>query len=239
MNNLVPTTIGVTQINFNNVLGNSIIYSNNKGININNITETFDYLITSKDTINIAPTGQNNINLKTCIYYIKRLLVLLSTYLNTYTQNNSVERTKRSFDFILNVLELFYDLKGALYFKISLAISILNFIFSIKDLITQCGEEAVIKVIFLILNIGWPNYENEILKVFTENFNVKFRKFDLERIRISDKFMKREYVNLLADSCCLYFVEKSIQGKTLFNAFNSIFKGKDMRELIFLELVKW
>jgi hypothetical protein len=238
--NLVPASITVTQINFTNVLGNNIIYSNNKGININNITESFDYLITSKDTINIAPTGQNSLNLKTCIYYIKRLLFLLSTYMNTYISTNSGnEKAKKSLEFVTNVLETFYELKGILYFKISLAISILNFIFSIKDLLVQCGEETVIKIIFLILNIGWPNYENEILKTFTESFNIKLRKFELERIRISDKFMKREYVNLLSDTCCLYFVEKSSQGKTLFNAFNSIFKGKEMREVNFLELVKW
>jgi hypothetical protein len=233
-NNLVPSSINLTQINFNNVLGNNIVYSNNKGININNITENFDYLITSKENINLVPTGQNSLNLKTCIYYIKRLLFLLSVYLNTYQGNN-----KKCFEFFLNVLEIFYELKNILFFKISVAVSLVNFIFSIKDLIIQCGEEAIIKIIFLILNIGWPNYENEIQKTFTESFNMKFKKFDMERIRISDKFMKREYLNLLTDTCCLYFVEKTNQGKTLFNVFNSIFKGKDMREIIFLDLIKW
>jgi hypothetical protein len=51
--------------------------------------------------------------------------------------------------------------------------------------------------------------------------------------------MKRDYVNMLSDTLCFYLVEKSIHGKTLFNVFNIIFKGKNMRELLFLDLVKW
>jgi hypothetical protein len=246
--NLVPSSIALTQINFNTLLGNNIIYSSLKSININNVTETFDYLITSRDNINIV-TNNQSLNLKTCIYYIKRLFFLLNVYLTTYIIPNFTsnafnvsqnEKTKKSLEFILNVLDLFYEIRNILYFKISLAISMLTFIYSIKDLIIQCGEEAIIKIIFIILNIGWPNYEQDIQKTFTESFNMKFRKFELERIRISsDKFLKREYVNLIADTNCLYFVEKSTQSKTLFNVFNTIFKGKEMREIVFLDLVKW
>jgi hypothetical protein len=134
---------------------------------------------------------------------------------------------------------MFYDMRNYLYYKTSLAISILNFIYSVKELIIGCGEEMIIKIIFLILNIGWPGNENEHLKIFTEHFNSKFRKFDCEKIRIVDKFMKREYVNLLSDICCIYFVEKSTQEKILLSVFNALFKGKDMRESLFLDLIKW
>jgi hypothetical protein len=219
----IPNSI---QLNYTS----GIIYNNNKSININNITEHFEFNIGTNNIVNIQ--SNNSISFKYSIYYLKRFLYLLSIYLTTC-------QTKKLNEYIIMVVDIFYEIRNFLYYKTSLAISMLNFIYSVKELIINCGEEIIIKIIFLILNVGWPGNENEYLKVFTEHFNIKFKKFDSEKIRIIDKFMKREYVNLLADICCIYFVEKSNQEKILLSVFNALFKGKDMRESVFLDLIKW
>jgi hypothetical protein len=67
-----------------------------------------------------------------------------------------------------------------------------------------------------------------------------------------EKQLKREYVNMLADICCFYFIEKSSQGKTIWNIINNIFKSSSsnpvfnmrtpisqIREIIFLDHCKW
>ena len=93
----------------------------------------------------------------------------------------------------------------------------------------------------LIDYIIYTNIEiaNNQFKELLNQINFKFKKFENEKIRIIDKYMKREYINVLSDVCCVYFVEKSTQEKLLISVFNSLFKGKDMRETIFLDMIKW
>lgn len=158
--------------------------------------------------------------------------------------NNGMPNKKIN-EYITCLLDILYDMKNLICFNQSLANSIFYLLLSIKDFLTQSGEENILKIIYLSLNIGWPIYENEILKLFSE-YNFKVKKFDLEKVKPAEKYMKREYTNLLADMVCVYFIEKSCHGRVLINIFNSLFKNINskgsstfMRENIFLDLSKW
>lgn len=227
-------------------------------IQFNNINEALDSL--NNGSQNSNNHGQLNIPVRTLAYYIKRFLYMITTYLNTYhnsskdnpsgtaptntfSQNSSysyiAEKNKKLIDVTLSLSELMFEMRSLTFFKLSFAVSILNTIFSIREIIYLTGEDPMIKMIFFILNIGWPDYENEISKIFSENFNMKFKKFESEKVRSNEKPMKRDYVSMLGDICCLFLVEKSAFGKNLLNVFNLIFKGRNMREIIFLDMIKW
>lgn len=239
-------------------------------ISINIVTENMDIYQTNNQT-------NTNVNFKIVVYYIKKFLNLISIYLSTfqdsienlnvlinqknifnyYSGNNinlinspNQSANKKLSELINTLIEILFDMRNLVLFKSSIAVSILFMIMNNKELFIQSGEDNIIKIIYLVLNIGWPNYENEISKYFTECFNIKNKKFENEKIRPQEKPIIKEYINFLADIVCLYFIEKSSQGRLLLNILNSIFKNNifnnnqrsnssTIRENIFLDLSKW
>jgi hypothetical protein len=167
-----------------------------------------------------------------------------STSTNSMFFNTGIANKKMN-EYVNTLIDILYDMRSLIYYNQSLANSIFYLLLSIKDFLTLSGEDNILKIIYLSLNIGWPTYENEILKLFSE-YNFKVKKFESEKLKPPEKYMKREYTNLLADIVCVYFIEKSSHGRVLMNIFNSLFKNINskgsisfMRENIFLDLCKW
>jgi len=152
---------------------------------------------------------------------------------------NEGEKLKYLSNFYSNFLECLYDIRNLSYFKPSLSLSVLYTLFSLKELLYKFGDELILKTIYLVLNIGWTQYENEIHKIFNENFNIKFRKFEYEKIRAFESPLKKEYINFLSDIIIYNLVDKISLGHNILSTFNSIMKNKTSRESIFMDLCRW
>jgi len=202
----------------------SINVQNNNFVNNNkNLSGFYGY-----NTNFINFNNFTNFNFSSCFNNLNNnnnLINFNQNFSNYANFTNYLNNQKKLNEGITALIEILTEMRSFCFFKLSIAVVILNFIISIKEIIISSGEENVIKMIFLILNIGYPNYEGEILKLFTENFNYKFKKFEIEKIRPGEKFMKREYVNLLSDTSLLYFIENSQHGRILMNILNLIFRN--------------
>lgn len=149
------------------------------------------------------------------------------------------ERVKHLSAFYTSFLESLYDIRNLAYFKPSVAISVLYTLFSLKEVLSKFGDELILKTIYLVLNLGWTQYETEIHKIFNENFNIKFRKFEYEKIRSFETPLKKEFINFLSDVVVYSLVDKISIGHNILSTFNAIFRNKNSRESIFLDICRW
>ena len=206
-----------------------------------------------------------NYNIKTIISYIKKFLSLLSVYFISIPAGTEKdkEKIKKYSDFAIIIIDMIYDMKTILKLKPSLITSVLYFIIKTKTAFMTFGNETSIKVIFLCLSIGWPNYENDLYKYFCENFNVKLKKFNetvtnsqvefkkggnndassnyTSNVNKTEKINehKKEYINFLADVACWYYFEHFYATKVVLKILGNVFKSKNGREKIFIDLIKW
>jgi len=235
LSNNLNNIIGISK-NFRNFPNNSNICLTNGNPKSSNTNNFFKSHIINKNNIynnnlnvleRYKTTNNNNFNFDSAI---KEQQV---------SNFNDSEKIKNMSNFYSNYLEALFDLTNLAYFKPSIAISILYTLFSLKEVISKFGDELILKTIFLVLNLGWSQYETEIYKVFNENFNLKFRKFDYEKIRSFETPLKREFINFLSDIVIYNLVDKISNGQNILSTFNSIMKNKTSRESIFLDICRW
>ena len=136
------------------------------------------------------------------------------------------------------------------------SLSIISLLFEIRDLLFKFGDEKIINIIYIILMIGWPYYQDNITnsfdKYFLTNFNMKqFKKEKYYQIDLKNENKEKvllnsdlgnEYLQFFCDITCLFYLEKIEFSKTMFDVLNNIFPEEEKqsnREKIFLSLAKW
>ena len=236
-----------TQNNFNTKL----IGSNNV------ISDSMSYLMMTRSEVN------QNFNIKAIVTYIKSFLSLLSVYFISIPIDSDKDKEKlKKFNEYANMfIEIVYEMKMIMKIKSSIITSILYFLIKTKTVFLKLGNEMVVKAIFLLLGIGWPQYENEILKYFSENFNVKLKKFHESNQPLMDKRgnlydlsssssasviqtvkmneHKKEFISYLSDVASWYYLEHFSSNKIVLKILSNVFRTKNGREKIFTDLIKW
>jgi len=234
-----------THINSLSSPHNSIINTQNNALTANHANNAFNFLQNQNNQYN--QNINTNYNLINNIFTSK-----MSPNSNFYNLDSAVkdhhqsglnigeaEKLKHLCTFYSSFLESLYDIRNLAYFKPSVAMSLLYTLFSLKDVLSRFGDEFVLKTIYLVLNIGWTQYENEIHKIFNDNFNIKFRKFEYEKIRSFETPLKKEFINFLADVIVYSIVDKVSNGHNILSTLNAIFRNKTNRESIFLDICRW
>ena len=153
--------------------------------------------------------------------------------------------------------EIIHFMMDSLFFVLiskEYSISIISLLYEIRDLIVNFGDDKILNVIYIILMIGWPTYQDNITNNFDKFF---FTKFNMRQIKkekyyqidlksenkdLLNSLIGNEYVQFFADITCLYYLEKIEFSKTMWETIKNIFPEKEKqknREIIFLSMVKW
>jgi hypothetical protein len=221
------------------------------------IPDSMSYMMMSRSEVN------QNFNIKAIVTYIKNFLSLLSVYFISIPilTDKDKEKLKKYTDYANMFIEMVYEMKTIMKIKSSIITSILYFLIKTKTVFLRLGNETVVKAIFLLLCIGWPQYENDIFKYFSENFNVKLKKFHESSQQTIDKKLnsfdftpftstsitqtvkmnehKKEFICYLADLACWYYFEHFSSTKIVLKILSNVFRTKYGREKIFIDLIKW
>lgn len=233
--NLIPNTIANNGIPSNNTNFNNSFNAGSNKLNIsvlnNNLAPNYNL---NPNAINNISNGNPNM-----LNFANKMISNFHLNDNPKENFNDTEKLKNITHFYTNFLETLYDMRNLAYYKPSISISILYTLFSLKEVIYKFGDELILKTIYLVMNIGWTHYENEIHKVFNENFNIKFRKFEFEKIRAYETSLKKEFINFLSDIVIYNLVDKTTMGQNILVALNSLMRNKNSRENIFLDICRW
>ena len=247
---------------FMNFIEKNSLHENNRITN--NFISLSKESISSDTTFSLRNTEFPNDYVKTLIKYINNFISLLSVYfiaIPTINENDK-EKNLKNIDFAHTIIDLIYEMRFIFKIKPSLMTSILYFIIKPHEIFITLGQEVVVKIIYLLLSIGWPKYEDEIYKSFSENFKFKLKKFNELYVQRSNiirmgnadipiyqpvnlineskvKYQRREYNYHLTDLACCYYLNKFSLVKVVLKILNSIFKLNHHREKIFVELIKW
>ena len=221
-------------------------------------------LVTHNNNTNIRKSFNNSVNssnnsaegkqtISSFKGIIKKLISLLTIAFSTELPTN-VDKVKKLSDLINNVVDLFTDYKMCLVIEPGLSIQLQHFFSYTMHNLIKLGDSTNFKIIFLCLNLSWPQYDKEIWKFFTETYTgIKFKKPEMERNKIKETLMcldensqrgnpksfKNQYINFLCDMNVIFLIENSQHNKTLVKILNSILKGQTQREEIMLYLIKW
>lgn len=223
--NMQANSMLPSNTNFNNFSFNNNSYSNN-------YMQNQDLSTSQKNLLNLSSKILNNQN---NFYNLESSGKEPQSGLSL----GEAEKMKHLSAFYSSFLDSLYDMRNLAYFKPSVAVSVLYTLFSLKDVLSKFGDELILKTIYLVLSIGWSQYEGEIYKIFNENFNLKFKKFEYEKIRSFETLLKKEFINFLSDVVVFSLVDKISIGHNILATFNAIFKNKTSRECIFLDICRW
>jgi len=208
----------------------------------------------TRKTFNLNNMNDGDSSISTFKGVIKKLISLLSITFSTINDADKPEKIKKLGDYLNNIIELFTDYRMLLTLEPSLNICLQHFIFNTRHILVKLGDNNNYKIIYLCLNISWPQYEFEVWKLFTESFNLKFKKTEVEKNKLREslvssnndftggkrpKSIKNQYINYLCDMNVIYLIENSTNNKILVKILNSVFKGQTQREEIILYLLKW
>lgn len=194
--------------------------------------------------------------------HIKNFFSLLSVYFisSPDSSKKDKEKMKKYNDYAIQIIDLIYEMRIMFKLKPSLMVSIICFILKTKSVFLMMSNEVVVKIIYLLLSIGWPEYEAEIYKHLGENFGIKLKKFNELQSMVEIKkgggdlssnltlnhinalkinYHKKEYINHLTDVGCFYYLEHFNNNKIILKIITNVFKSKHHREKIFIDLIKW
>jgi hypothetical protein len=136
-------------------------------------------------------------------------------------------------DYLNNIYETLSEIRKICLNSIDVCISIVNFITSIKKLnCFQNDDNTIIKFIYITMTISWIEYEQDLYKIFSSVFNLKFKKFLNGTIRSVIDIGKKEstivdfinlkisYLNYLGDNIIMLLCIDSIQGNSVYMRVN-------------------
>ena len=93
---------------------------------------------------------------------------------------NFKNNRKKLLEILNSVYDILCELTKICYFSLDLCISLINFLFCIKDILNYTKDDnIIIKYIYLVMIIVWTRYKNYILKYFNELFSLKFKNLNL------------------------------------------------------------
>jgi hypothetical protein len=219
-----------------------------------------------------------NLGSEVQFHYIKKLIscvnLLITNLFNTsktvrssqfFSQiniNNShviMKERKRFLEIAKNLYEVLQEVRRICSFSLDLILVLLNLISSIKELLVKIGEESlVLKYIYLVISISWPEYDQEYYKLLSENYSIKIKKFSrIEALEIVSSLPSnnqlRMFVNLkysffcyLSDSL-VFFLCQGLRQVNFFHISSNImlnYNNKDKENLttrkkLYLEILKW
>ena len=141
-----------------------------------------------------------------------------------------------------------------IYLSKEYSFAIISFFYEIKDLLFYFGDEKIINAIYILLLIGWPNYQENIINSFENNYQINYVPKFLKKEKLiefdfnnknKDLFNSENGIQLIqfySDITCLYYLEKIEFSQTMFKVLSNIFQEEEKennREVIFLSLAKW
>ncbi len=224
-------------------------------------------------------SGQLTLNIS--LTYILEFIKIIKVYLFSFIEDFNSIKNKPSFyskqssfnenlkdklnkeygnpDLNIIIRDLIRYIMESLFFVFiskEYSLSIISLLFEIRDLLFNFGDEKIINIIYIILMIGWPYYQDNITnsfdKYFLTNFNMKqlkkdkyyqidFKNDNKEKTLLNSD-LGNEYLQFFCDITCLFYLEQIEFSKTMFDVLKNIFPEEEkqtVREKIFFSLAKW